>query len=231
MKFQLAAAALLASTAIASAADLPARTYTKAPQPVSPVYNWSGFYVGVMGGYAWSDQVTVGITGIGRATTASSDLNGGFGGGTIGYNWQYSPNWVFGIEAEVAGADISYSEGIPGVYALTDKIDMTGSVTGRLGYAFGPGLLYAKGGWAFANNKISGNIFAVPFSESNLHSGWTIGGGLEYMFAPAWSAKVEYMYADFENKTYFNVLQLGTSLHTIKGGINYHFGGPVVAKY
>lgn len=229
MKLQLAAAALLASTAIASAADLPARTYTKAPVPVAPVYNWTGFYVGVMGGYAWSDEVTVGITGIGRAAT--SDLNGGFGGGTIGYNWQTSPNWVFGIEADIAGAGIRYSEGIPGVYSLTDKIDLMGSVTGRLGYAFGPGLIYAKGGWAFANNKIAGDILGVAFSESKLHSGWTVGGGLEYLFAPNWSAKVEYMYTDFQNQTYFGGLDLGTSLHTIKGGINYHFGGPVVARY
>ena len=102
MKLKLIALALLASTSIASAADLGARTYTKAPA-LAPVTNWSGFYVGVMGGYGWSDQVSA--AGI---TTSSSDLKGGFGGGTIGYNWQVGPSWLFGLEVDAAGADISF---------------------------------------------------------------------------------------------------------------------------
>ncbi|WP_315832617.1 outer membrane protein [Bradyrhizobium prioriisuperbiae] len=227
-KLLLASVALIALASSASAADLAARPYTKAPvAPISPAYNWSGFYIGAMGGYGWSSDVTTN-----GVTVSSSDLKGGFAGGTIGYNWQFSPSWVFGLEADAAWADLSASDTVLGI-TLEDKIRSMGSVTGRLGYAAGPALLYVKGGWAWANNRVSVSGFGQSVSDSQFHSGWTVGAGLEYMFAPSWSAKAEYMYADYGKETYFNALDLGTSVHTIKGGINYHFnwGGPVVAKY
>ena len=210
---------------IASAADLPARTYTKGPV-VSPAYNWSGFYVGVMGGYAWSDEVTVGITGVGTVTGQSDALKGGFGGGTIGYNWQApGSQFVFGIEADAAGASIGYSEGIVGVYTLETKIQALGSITGRAGFAFDNVLVYGKGGWAWASNKVEATIVGVgSASDTQFHNGWTIGGGLEFGFAPGWSAKAEYMYVDLGTATYGAGLELGTTLHTVKGGINYRFG-------
>ena len=216
-KMLLATAALLAMGATSNAADLAARTYTKAPPAVvAPAVNWSGFYVGAMGGYGWTQTVSIDGQGF------SDELNGGFGGGTIGYNWQMGSPWVFGLEVDAAGASIKKSEG-----NIEGKIDAFGSVTGRVGYAADAVLIYAKGGFAWANNKVS-----VPgFSESKTHAGWTIGAGLEYMFAPAWSVKAEYMYADFGKETYFNAFDLGADLHTVKAGVNYHFGGPVVAKY
>jgi outer membrane immunogenic protein len=232
MKLKLIALALLASTSIASAADLGARTYTKAPAlAAAPATNWSGFYIGVMGGYAWSDQVN-----FGGFTTSDGDLKGGFGGGTIGYNWQVGPSWLFGLEVDAAGADIKHSETALGI-TLRDKINALGSVTGRIGYTFNNALIYAKGGYAWANNDLSLSNGVGSFSDSKLHSGYTVGGGLEYMFAPSWSAKVEYMYADFGHQDYFSNaapgVELGATVHTVKGGINYHFnwGGPVVAKY
>ena len=93
--------ALSVATA-ASAADMQARPYTKAPPAVvSPAYNWSGFYVGAMGGYGWG-------------TNAGS---GGFGGGTVGYNWQLpGSQFVFGVEVDAAGASIkdSFTEDVGG---------------------------------------------------------------------------------------------------------------------
>ncbi|MBX9820846.1 MAG: outer membrane beta-barrel protein [Afipia birgiae] len=223
MKLKIIALALLATTTIASAADLPARTYTKGPV-VSPAYNWSGFYLGVMGGYAWSDEVNGGPVGFGNTTVSSSEFKGGFGGGTIGYNWQApGSQFVFGIEADAAGAGIQYSETAFGV-TLQTKINSLGSVTGRAGIAFNSALIYAKGGWAWANNELSGTAFGFTASDSQFHSGWTIGGGVEWGFAPNWSAKAEYMFADFDTQTYFNAVNLGASLHTVKGGINYRFG-------
>jgi len=234
-KLLLSGVALFAMMSVASAADLAARHYTKAPAaPVSPIYNWTGFYVGVHGGYGWSDEVTTGITGVGTVTTSSSDLKGGFGGGQIGYNWQLAPSWIWGIEADAAGASIKYSETIVGFGSAESKIRALGSVTGRLGYAVNNALFYAKGGWGWADNRVSATIVGVgSASDSQFHSGWTVGGGLEYGFAPAWSAKVEYQYYDFGHETYFNGLELGAKIHTIKGGINYHFnwGAPVVARY
>src|SRR5258706_167391 len=124
-----------------SAADLAARPYTKAPAAIAPGYNWSGFYAGVMGGYAWND------------------VKGGFGGGTIGYNWQAPGSiWVWGLEADAAGADAKdsltdVSLGFP--VTAEDKIRAFGSVTGRVGVTAGAALFYAKGGYAWANNRAS----------------------------------------------------------------------------
>jgi outer membrane immunogenic protein len=237
-KFLLTSVALAALSTSAFAADMAARPYTKAaPVPVAVGYNWSGFYAGVMGGYGWSDRVRVD-----GFTTASSDLNGGFGGGTIGYNWQTPGSiWVWGLEVDAAASDMKYSEtgllfGVP--VTGEDKIRSFGSVTGRVGITSGAALFYAKGGYAWADNRLA---FTVPgatlFSQSKVHSGWTVGAGVEYMFAPSWSLKGEYMYADYGNETYGNptvgFTDLGVSTHTVKGGINYHFnwGGPVMAKY
>jgi|UniRef100_Q07M99 outer membrane immunogenic protein len=217
-KILLATTALLAMGATSFAADLPARVYTKAPVLVAPGVNWSGFYAGVFGGYGWSQDIKVDGLAI-----ATDEINGGFGGGTVGYNWQApGSQWVFGIEVDAAGSSLKYT-----TVGFEDKIDAFGSVTGRVGYAVDAALFYAKGGFAWADNKVT-----VPgFSESKLHTGWTVGGGLEYMFAPAWSVKGEYMYADYGKETYGNIVDIGATVHTVKAGVNYHFGAPVVAKY
>lgn len=216
-KILLATTALLAMGATSFAADLPARTYTKAPALVAAATNWSGFYVGVMGGYGWSQDVK--IAGVTFDTDA---LKGAFGGGTLGYNWQApGSQWVFGIEVDAAGADLKYSS-----LLLDSKIDAFGSVTGRVGYAVDAALFYAKGGFAWADNKVT----VLGQSQSKVHTGWTIGGGFEYMFLPAWSVKGEYMYADYGNEAYFGS-DVGATVHTFKAGVNYHFGAPVVAKY
>lgn len=210
----LAGAAFASLMTAASAADLAARPYTKAP-PLSPATNWSGFYIGAMGGYAFD----------------SSD-GGGFGGGTVGYNWQFpGSQFVFGIEVDAAGASIKDRQaGFIGVvpFSVEDKIDALGSVTGRVGVAMDAALFYAKGGYAWANNKLSVNAPGVLVgSDSHVHSGYTIGGGIEYMFAPNWSAKAEYMYTHLEGQTYSLggfAFDSGTAeFNSVKVGINYHF--------
>src|SRR6476659_2900961 len=133
----LAAVALPLVATTASAADLQVRPYTKAPPPVvSPAYNWSGFYVGAMGGGAFS----------------SDTGNGGFGGGTVGYNWQFpGSQFVFGVEVDAAGASLkdSFTDDLGGGLLITQdsKINSFGSVTGRAGFAMDALLLYAKGGF------------------------------------------------------------------------------------
>jgi len=200
----------------ASAADLAARPYTKAPVAVAPGYNWSGFYAGVMGGFAWGDNG-----------------NGGFGGGTIGYNWQApGSEWVLGLEADAAGGSIKDTETFP-VLAIPvtgeDKIRALGSVTGRVGITSGPALFYAKGGYAWANNRLSFSALGMTFiDETKTHNGWTIGAGAEYMFARNWSAKLEYMYADYGSQRYLSAIaapgvDIGLTTNSVKAGINYHF--------
>jgi outer membrane immunogenic protein len=141
---------LLASIAgVAAAADMSARpAYTKAPM-MSPAINWTGFYVGAMGGYA------------SEATSDSSGLKGGFAGGTLGYNWQ-SGMLVLGIEADGAWADVSQTVTAPGLVTLRDKVEFLGTVRGRVGAAFNQVMLYGTGGFAFADNKLSGNVLVYP---------------------------------------------------------------------
>jgi outer membrane immunogenic protein len=232
-KILLASVAIVAMSAPSFAADLGARQYTKAPAPVvSPATNWSGFYVGAMGGYGWSNSVSASVPGVGGGTINTDALKGGFGGGTIGYNWQMpGSQFVWGLEVDAAGGSIgATATGLGGT--VRDRINAMGSVTGRAGVAFDNVLVYAKGGYAWANNKLSASAGGLSGSVSKVHSGWTVGGGVEWMFAPAWSAKAEYMYADFSKARYAGILDLGASVHTVKVGVNYHFGwGGPVARY
>ena len=224
----LAATALTVFAATANAADLAPRTYTKAAPIEAVGTNWSGFYIGGFGGYGWSNSVTASVPGGGSLTATGSDINGGFGGGTIGYNWQApGSQWVWGLEVDGAGADLSDSATALGVTGK-EQVDAFGSVTGRIGIAFDSMLLYAKGGYGWADNKISASGLGASFSESKMHSGWTVGGGLEWMFARQWSAKVEYQYYDLDSERYLvSALPPGVDLkgsfHTVKLGINYHF--------
>ena len=204
--FLLGTVALIALGAAvpAIAADMAPRSYTKAPAYVAaPIYNWTGFYIGghVGGGFPGSNNLVGG----------SND--GTFMGGVqAGYDMQFSPNWVFGVEANYSWLDTNSSFANNGL----------GSVTGRLGYTWGPSLLYVKGGYAWADSR-----FTNGFSGNGGRDGYTVGGGLEYMFTQNWSGKVEYQYYDFGNVTPLlnNVAVAGfkNDEHTVKAGLNYRF--------
>ena len=141
-KILLASAALIALTGAASAADLAARPYTKAPVAMASVYNWTGFYLGLVGGGAWENS-------------GSPRMQGGFVGGTAGYNWQ-TGNIVFGLEADGAWADVSASATgatvVPGFGVVTttatSKTDAMGTVRGRIGYAVDQILFYDTDSYA-----------------------------------------------------------------------------------
>ena len=243
-KFLLATAALVAlGSASAVAADLPARTYTKAPVYAAPIYNWTGFYVGAHIGGAFTDNNGIGVAGF----TTNSNRGSFLGGGQVGADYQFSPNWLVGIEGNISGLDRNNRSVFNGAGAgFTDRSsDWLASVTGRLGYVWGPGVIYGKGGVAFRDNAnvaaFTGPGAPTPSFVTRNDTGYTVGGGVEYMFAPAWSAKLEYQYYNFDNT---NVTSAGAGLpvpgasfrddlHTVKLGVNYHFnwGGPVVAKY
>src|ERR1700721_2439960 len=126
--------------------------------------------------------------------------------------------------------------------AFTNNQRALGGVTGRIGYTWGPALLYVKGGYAYSDNNesvtLAGAPAAVAFSGDH-RNGYTVGAGLEYMFAQNWSAKIEYQYYDFGTASFIAPAALApfgnfrTDDHVVKAGINYRFnwGGPVVAKY
>lgn len=229
--------ALFALGVSANAADLvpAAAPYTPAepiPQVAAAAPNsvsWTGFYVGGFGGYGWSDRLRASLPGVGAVSVSTDEVNGGFGGATAGYNWHLpGSQFVFGAEADVAGAGLSGGVSVLGVTGKS-TVNAFGSVTGRAGYVLEAALLYVKGGYAWANNKASVSFRDVNlYSESKLHSGWTIGGGVEYRFAPNLSGKVEYMYADYGKRNYASSVysggvNLGASMHTVKFGFNYLF--------
>jgi outer membrane immunogenic protein len=237
-RFLLSAAALVVFASPAAAADLQAKPYTKAPPaPLAVptiIYNWTGFYIG---GHVGGDF----------AGNNSLSGNGGrfLGGVQGGFDYQFAPNWVTGIEAEYSWMTRN-NNGVtfPGGVVVTDRDNQLGSVTGRIGYTWGPGLVYAKCGYAFRDgNNVAVSVGGVPttgfVATGNNRNGWTVGAGLEYLFAPNWSAKAEYQYYNFGNTTFTTApaaivgQRFRDDDHTVKVGVNYRFGwgGPAGVKY
>lgn len=241
----------LGLAAPASAADLAARPYTKAPMVApAPIYTWTGFYAGVQGGGGWgrSDETFFNAPNApGFTPTQRYDISGGFVGGVFGYNWQSGPA-VFGIEGDYHWADISgrsaeITAGAGDTYYT--KIRGFGDIKGRIGYSTGPALLFVSGGAAVGDiqHRYDRGLLGPAFGavQNDWRWGWTVGAGAEYMFAPNWSAKVEYNYIDFGKSTiqynnplvFTNRSEWNDTVHTVKAGVNYHFnwGSPVVARY
>ena len=266
MRMMLGSLAALAMITSASAADLP----RKAPPPApAPVWNWTGFYIGINGGYSWGRSTRDlnffnplnGVL-IASGTGGGRDLNGGLFGGQIGYNWQAS-NWVFGIETDaqwtgqrgsttvvcaVVGclpALAAAPAGFGTTATLSDKLEWFGTIRGRVGVLVAPSfLLYATGGGAYGSLKTDASLgtftatgipVAVAASASSTKFGWTVGAGMEWMFASNWSAKIEYLYMDLGSISNSVVLPvaagfpLGANVtsrvtdNIIRGGINYRF--------
>ncbi len=208
----------------AMAADLPRKAPAALPPP-APVYNWTGFYVGVNGGWGWTNtEATVAQTGGTldfNPATLSTRANGALFGGQLGYNYQFGSNWVLGIEGDFDGTGMSKSAGVlyPSLLAVgrndgfagSAKIDWLATVRGRLGYTWGPSMAYITGGGAWEevnyNALVSSNLSAGVFgtsaagSLSKTNTGWTLGAGYEYMLTPNWIARAEYLYYNFHNDT------------------------------
>jgi outer membrane immunogenic protein len=229
----LGAAYVALATAPAFAADLPARGPVKAPPMMAPAFSWTGCYIGVHVGGAF-------------AADSGSDNAGFLGGGQLGCNYQFAPNFVLGIEGEFAGSSLKEDAGFAGVAAGVGAIAATGSfktdwfasVAGRLGYSVDQLLFYAKGGVAFAHNKldVNGTAGGVPFSASgdDTFVGYTVGAGIEWAFAPNWSTKIEYQFYDFRDQDFTFTGAVGgvpfggtingdAKFHVVKAGLNYRF--------
>jgi outer membrane immunogenic protein len=239
-KLLLVTASLVAlgAAAPASAADLAARPYTKAPPMIAAIYDWSGFYIGLNGGGGTSHN----CWDIGPLREGCHNATGGTVGGQVGYRWQTGPV-VFGVEAQGNWADFTgdnVSAVFPGDRNRT-KIDAFGLFTGQIGYAWNNVLLYAKGGAAVTDNKYE--IFAIPgggllaSSNSNTRWGATVGAGVEYGFAPNWSVGFEYdhLFMDRQNVTLTGVFgqtdSIKQDVDLFTARVNYKFGGPVIGKY
>jgi opacity protein-like surface antigen len=221
------------------------------------MYNWTGLYGGAhFGGVFTQEAVTVGGDVLfGAPMTVGTNPSGALGGLQAGYNYQFQPNLMAGVEAELSWGS-AQGKGDPfnaiNAGAVVSDQRWYDTLTARLGYVDGPLLMYAKGGAAWMGARYtlesqSGYVPPlclttsppIPCTGVNgiafLHktrTGWTVGGGIEYLLSAKWSAKAEYSFLDFGHDTVgTNVLVPGTSLigdftrvHELKAGVNYHWG-------
>jgi outer membrane immunogenic protein len=286
-KIALAVSVLAISAVSASAADMaPAPVYTKAPVVPVALYDWTGFYIGLNGGYSWGNSSnTFSVPLPVLATSASDHMNGWVFGGQAGYNWQFNRSWVFGIEGDIdaTGQDGSatldprttvtrstptgFFVNAPPVITTTtttsgtfeDKLPWLGTFRGRIGVLpTDRVLLYVTGGLAVGEVKSTSSVATTTSSVSSFggttgpttvtalgtasstHVGWTIGGGVEGAIGGNWTAKLEYLYVDLGtvNNTFTGVgafapLAISSRVtdNVLRVGVNYRFGGPVVATY
>jgi outer membrane immunogenic protein len=207
------------------AADLQPPYKAPAPVYVAP-FSWTGFYVGVNGGYGWGKADLSSPAG----SFTTDTQHGWLLGATLGYNLQ-TGNWVWGAEGDIdytwikGNAVNTVGTGCAGGGGCDIKNTFFATARGRVGYAWDRFLPYITGGAAFGSAKISA---PSGDSSSKTNVGWTVGGGLEYAFLGGWSAKAEYLYADLGNGS-CDATVCGVNIdYTIKtnivrAGINYHF--------
>jgi outer membrane immunogenic protein len=241
-----AGALSLGLSAPASAADMAARPYTKAPPMVAAIYDWSGFYIGANGGWGSSRNSWDSVAPFLVGPEGSHDATGGVAGGQVGYRWQ-TGTWVYGLEAQgdwadLRGNNLSTLFG-PG-FRNDSRISAFGLFTGQLGWATNNVLFYVKGGAAVTDNR--NRIYSTATSALLARTGddtrWggTVGVGLEYGFAPGWSAGVEYDHLFMQDRTLtftgpaglaFGADRIRQEVDLVTVRVNYKFGGPSVGRY
>jgi outer membrane immunogenic protein len=259
-KLVLALTAVAAFTGSAVAADLPARTYTKAPVMPEPVMNWTGFYIfGGAGGGVWDADENVVVSGVGTPLTIRQRQGGDGWFGTVGagYDWQFNHTWVAGIFADGQFGSLKGSIN-DNFFGLTgdEKLRDTWAAGVRLGWLVAPNVLsYVNAGftqsfWSGSSLQSTQGSAFITSTPSFTRNGWFVGGGVENnlnifgITAPGWFMKTEYRAAYFDRATlaenlFGTTTPLGTSItykplvQTISTSLVYRFnwGGPVVAKY
>jgi outer membrane immunogenic protein len=236
---------LAASQALA--ADLPRKAPAYVP-PAPPPVTWTGCYIGGnVGGIFGRRSADFGSFG-----SLSSNSNSGFaGGGQIGCDYQFAGGWVIGIRDMFDGSSLSRDRafslpavpavgGVGGFPGASGTVHLKNSwfdtLTGRVGYSFTPAwMLYGQGGVAWAKNSADVNINGIQVgSADRTRTGWTAGGGVEWMFAPHWSAFLEGNYMDF-GSTNRNIVAVNTvcaagcafstkaTATSVLVGVNYRF--------
>ncbi len=222
--------ALALSAGSALAADLPSRKDAPVYVPPAPMIGWGGLYGGANIGAGWDSRGANNWNGNGNTV-------GVLGGPQVGYNFALSRMFILGVETDFQATSMTFN-------ASGANLDWFGTVRGRAGIAIVPSLLiYGTGGFAYG--QVTNNLI----EDVTIKTGWTAGGGVEWMFLPNWSVKAEYLYSDISgsNNGYIgngfvgNNGFVGGNWHnherwnTVRAGLNYHFNwgdpAPVVAKY
>lgn len=226
----------------AQPAPAPAPAVVIAPQ----AFSWTGVYVGGdFGGSFASTSVSSNTPGWGSTSLSNSGV---LGGGYAGYNYQIGPMFVVGVEGDFQGNHSSNNHYFP-AFDVSSSVqqDWVASLNGRLGVAFDRALIYAVGGgaWGQGSATVTPGIVRfpatlTPISHTADLSGWDVGGGVDYVFAPHWVGRLEYRYYDFgsfdvNNFGRYLPLHVQTSANTFRVGLAYLFNAPeptvVAAKY
>jgi len=239
----------LAAGASANAADLGTRPPIVAP---APVFTWTGCHIGGHIGGGSGEKIVSAPT-LAPGVSVGGDTKGFLGGGQLGCDYQFTPNWLIGVEGEGSAADIK-GEINATVLGITGtaraRTDWIASATVRLGWAWDRWLLYVKGGAAWAGDKYSADvpIFEEHLEASETRTGWTFGGGLEWAFWNNWSVRLEGNLHDFGTRTLTLAgtiagvpetvpgINVSQRISTLKFGINYRFDwgkgkAPIIARY
>jgi outer membrane immunogenic protein len=233
------------------AADLP---YAKAPPTVASVYDWTGVYIGAFGGGGFGNHNVNNATGSAvpfADFSANYSSQGALGGGEVGYNWQ-SGNYLVGVEADgfwsgIKGNDASqFANGaFPGVGAVdADNLRWGGTLRVRGGYTVDRWLMFFTGGYAFGSLQHTNTTPGGVVDRFNVTgNGLTAGGGFAYAITNNLSAKFEYRYYNFNGynrpgNPFTGLTPNGqipytteTTYSVVTVGLDFKFGGPVVAKY
>ena len=196
--------ALLGTISTLNAADLYGgmpRPYA-APAPVYAAYNWMGLYIGANLGYQW-----------GNVTHHPTEPTGGAFGAQAGYNWQ-NGQLVFGVET-----DWQWSNADDVVAPVKFSHSWFGTARARAGYAMNNVLVYGTGGFAYGGLELS----TAGLSQTKTQFGWTLGVGAEVGLTPNWTARIEYLYFDLTDTTYFTGTSHGLESGVMRAGVNYKF--------
>lgn len=211
----LASTALTATAALVPGAALAADLPLKARPPAAvAAFSWNGCYAGLNAGGV-SANLDHDLTVPGVATFSSDGRETGFiGGGQVGCNWQYAPNWVFGLEGDINYARAERSSSFAFNFSSEDTVGSQSTslrwlstVRGRMGYSWSHSFLYATGGLAIGGVKssvvatvTSPGTYAGSYSDTRF--GWVVGGGFEHAFTDRLSAKLEYLHFDLGSAGY-----------------------------
>jgi outer membrane immunogenic protein len=205
--FVLATTVALTASTAAFAADAVEQIPT-APVAVetAPQFTWDGAYIGAHTGYGWGEGDVEGL--------GSEDFDGWRLGAFVGYNWQFSSGFVAGIEGDV-NYDWNDEDFAPG---FSGETGFSGSVRGRVGYAFDRTLIYAAGGWTAANVEVD---TPLGNDDDTLH-GWTIGAGVDQAFTDNIFGRLEYRYNDYGSGSLGGV-DVDFDQHVIQVGVGVKF--------
>ena len=233
MKKLILATVLVGISTSALAADMAARTYTKAPVMIEQVYNWTGFYIGGdIGGANVSHNFISNFSQPNPSPALANNVQrNSFSGTSVaagihaGYNWQFAPHLVAGLEGDwqwvrsshsfcrqteilsLACVDDELNNG--GFGTVSGRLNSVATARARLGWTVDQVMLYGTGGAAFADVKSSLSLtclaggcgrdstrLAGSVNSSTVQTGWVAGAGIEWMVSRNWIVRAEYQHID-----------------------------------